>query len=162
MRILKSLVSPIVCTALAAGLVLSCSADAEEYYDDGCYPNVTRVNMCEHADRIVEAWRQDLPHTVGSTTTTEVHAFGAMVSAHMVLAYAKVDIEMMAASKEMTVEDLRDNWSDIMSESVTESGCTRPLFMAFVGLGGTYEYNYYYKDGGLFATIIQRECPGDL
>jgi len=145
----------------AASLLLLTSANATDYKDDGCYPNVTQVNMCDHADRIVEAWSKDLPVVNGTTTTTEVHANGAVVAASMKLSQTRADIAAMAKKSDQTVDELKANWSDIMSESVTESGCTRQLFIAFVGLGGTYEYNYYYNDGGLFATIIQSKCPGD-
>ena len=168
MRISKTLISPIVIIILTVLLAFVCldanaNANANNQEEDAdCFPNLTHVNMCAHADQIVEAWSVGLPRTIGNTTTIRVQASGAIVSIHMVLIYTESDIASTAVSKGMTVAEVQGNWSTIMSDVVTESGCTKPLFIAFVGLGGIYEYNYYYQDGGLFATIIQRECPEDL
>lgn len=128
-----------------------------------CFPNVTKVDMCEHAQKVSNSWNKDigLPQPLGTSTLFKVEAEGPVVIQYITMARTEAQMTKDAAANDTTLKALRADWSSIVAESIESSGCDRQLFMAFVGLGGVYQYNYYFPNGDLFTTIQQHHCPQD-
>lgn len=125
-----------------------------------CSPNLTDVDMCEHALKISNDINKTLPSKSGKLlTTSSTAAHGPVVVFHIDLSLNEEELTKAAASRNTTVDAMRETWSATIAQSIEETGCSQEMYVAFVYMGGVYKYQYFYSDGALFTEIEQRECP---
>lgn len=120
-----------------------------------CIKGITKVDMCAKARALSDEIASMLPMKMSQNMSWEsVMAAGTTIQAHIRLSYDKKYLENMYNQTGLPLVHAKQAVQQSAQNVCREKTPTR----AFINLGGSFTYVYFFIDGEQFTTVQVNSC----